>query len=251
MANALWGQKDFGWRPDFLGIMNNSYRAGFHETDFAANPEQAREAINAWGAKQTRGMIKDLLQPGQLQPLTVLVLANAFYFNGFWQEPFYARGTHLLNFYRDDTDAVKVPLMYVVGSFRYAEAKDHQVLELPYKGGDLAMVLVLPNNVKGLADMEKRLSAARCVEAIKSLKMEPEVRVHLPRFRIATEIKLNDMLARLGMKTVFARGQADLSGMAGRRSSCVGCQAKNLRGRHRRRNQSGGDHGHRGRQKGR
>src|SRR5262249_30863740 len=76
VANALWGQKDFGFLPDFLGATKTHYGAGLHEVDFRKATEQARETINAWVERQTQGKIKDLLQPGDITADSRLVLTN-------------------------------------------------------------------------------------------------------------------------------------------------------------------------------
>jgi serpin B len=66
VANALWGQKNFGFLPDFLNLTRDRYGAGLHEVDFVNATEAARKLINAWVEKETQDKIKDLLQPGVL-----------------------------------------------------------------------------------------------------------------------------------------------------------------------------------------
>src|SRR5262249_41707737 len=84
VANALWGQKDFGFLPDFLKTTRDPYGAGLREVDFRADPDKARDAANAWAAKQTNDRIKDLLPQNSVTSDTRLVLTNAVYFKAGW-----------------------------------------------------------------------------------------------------------------------------------------------------------------------
>jgi len=88
VANALWGQKGEPFLPDFLGLLATGYGAGLSDLDFVKDTEGARKTINAWVEKQTREKIKDLLKPGVIKPITVLVLTNAIYFKGDWAAQF-------------------------------------------------------------------------------------------------------------------------------------------------------------------
>ena len=93
IANRLWGQKGFGFLPEFLKVSKESYGAGLEELDFAGATEQARETINAWVAKETQDRIKDLLAPKSLNADTRLVLTNAIYFKANWASAFNSQAT--------------------------------------------------------------------------------------------------------------------------------------------------------------
>src|SRR5262249_62022749 len=94
VANALWGQKDYGFLPDFLNATRKLYDAGLNEVDFQGATEEASKTINAWVEKQTQDKIKELLKPGILNQLTRLVLTNAIYFKGDWAAKFKKERTH-------------------------------------------------------------------------------------------------------------------------------------------------------------
>ena len=87
-ANALWGQKEFPFKAEFLKLVNNNYGAGLNEVDFKGATEQARGVINAWVEKETHDKIKDLLHQDDLLQATRLVLTNAIYFKGDWVSQF-------------------------------------------------------------------------------------------------------------------------------------------------------------------
>ncbi|HET6575865.1 MAG TPA: serpin family protein, partial [Fimbriiglobus sp.] len=154
VANALWGQKGFPWRAEFLARQKEHFGAGLHEADFKKDPEAERARINRWVEEQTKDRIKDLLQPGIVTPQTTMVLTNAIYFKGRWAEQFDKAQTRDGAFHLADGKTVTVPLMHHSGTYRYGNVGGTQVLEMPYQGGDLSMVVVLPEKPDGLPALE-------------------------------------------------------------------------------------------------
>jgi serpin B len=211
-ANALWGQKGFGFRPEFLKLTGDGYGAPLHEVDFAAT-EGARKTINAWVEKQTEEKIKDLIKPGVLDANTRLVLTNAIYFKGDWQSQFRKNLTRDEPFKLADGKTVPVPLMHQQERFAYLDRPDFQLLEMPYSDKDLSMVVLLPKKTDGLAALEKELTADNLGLWLKGAR-EEKVLVALPRFRLTAEFDLNKALTALGMPSAFT-ASADFSGMGG------------------------------------
>jgi len=155
VANALWGQRGYGFSGAFLELLRASYGAGLREVDFAADPEAARRLINAWVEEQTRRRIKDLVPPGVLSPLTRLVLTNAIYFKGKWDSPFKEAASRPGEFTLAHGGKVEVPMMHQRHRFRYAETAAFQALEMPYAGGELAMLILLPRSAEGIGELEE------------------------------------------------------------------------------------------------
>ncbi|MEA3368666.1 MAG: serpin family protein, partial [Planctomycetota bacterium] len=213
VANALWGQKAYGFLGGFLGLLGDHYGAGLREVDFAGNTEAARQAINAWVEKETRDKIRDLVPKGALARLTRLVLTNAIYFKGTWRFPFGKDDTKDADFFAP-SGTVKVPMMRDAKHYRYADAVGHHVLELPYKGRDLAMVLLVPKAKDGLPALEGSLSAKALAGWIGEMK-HTRVRVFLPRFKTTWRCLLGGVLAKMGMARAFDPAKADFSGMNG------------------------------------
>jgi serpin B len=215
VANALWGQKNFGFLPDFLNLTRRDYGAGLHEVDFERATEEARRTINAWVENETKNKIKDLLPRGVVTVDTRLVLTNAIYFKGLWRHPFHKSETRNEAFKTSATDSVKAPLMHQKAHFKYLGEKNFQALELAYgKDGDLSMVVLLPTKVDGLAEFEKKLTAAHLAEWLGKLRTD-EVNVTLPRFKMTREFSLKQALEALGMRKAFVPGRADFTGMSG------------------------------------
>ena len=216
VANALWGQRGYGLLNDFLGLTKEYYGAGFHEVDFAGATEHARQAINRWVENQTQRRIRESLQQGDLDPATVLVLTNATWFKGDWASRFDQEHTTDGTFHVDASDSVVVPTMHQLAKLPLAILDDVDVLELPYVGDRLSMVLLLPKTVDGLAAVERLLSRENLDRWLGSLH-PAAVRVSLPRFTADTRFDLAKVLKAMGMIDAFSAARADFSGMSGRR----------------------------------
>lgn len=214
IANALWSQEAYTFLPEYLDVLGENYGAAVRLVDFADKTEQARAAINAWVSDQTEGKIKDLVARGAINALTRLVLTNAIYFYGAWANPFKAQRTHDGVFYLLDGGQARVPLMAQTGSFAYAVGEGFQVVELPYQGWALSMVILLPDAGKAGA-VERTLDAERLDAALGMLSRR-QVALTLPRFRFASGFGLAKVLADMGMALAFTT-DADFSGMTGGR----------------------------------
>lgn len=217
-ANRLWGQDSYHFLDTFIRLLRTEYGAKLELVDFAKSAA-ARKAINAWVEKATSGKIKDLIPEGVLDQDTRLVLTNAVYFKGDWEDAFQKSATKPSDFFLSATEkASDVPLMYQKERFRFHEAKvadgkGVKLLELPYKGKQLSMVVLLPEAKDGLAELEEHLTADMLDQWINAAK-EREVKVWLPKFKMTDEFQLGDVLAAMGMKNAFS-GLADFSGMDG------------------------------------
>jgi len=212
VANALWGQKGYEFLPEFLRLTQKHYGAGLQEVDFIRAAEPARLGINKWVEGKTNQKIKDLIPSGVLNSLTRLVLTNAIYFKGDWKHQFKERLTKEAPFYVTVGKTVRAPLMLQREEYNYAEADDVQILELPYKSGQLSMIVFLPKTRDGLEKMEKSLTPDTLKDHLKKLRTT-DVIVHLPKFKLTSEFRMKKILSTLGMRDAFSPLKADFSGM--------------------------------------
>jgi len=218
IVNAIWGQKDYEFLPAFLDVLAENYGAGLRILDFITETEKSRLAINDWVSGQTEGRIEDLIPPGAIGALTRLVLTNAIYFNAAWEYPFDEEMTADGSFYPLDSGQVTVPMMKQTESFGYTEGQGYQAVELPYDGGELSMVILLPEAGKFEA-FEEGLQAQQVEATIRDLQ-PTEVALTMPRFEFDSEFSLKDTLAEMGMPIAFSGG-ADFSGMTGNRELSI------------------------------
>jgi len=248
VANALWGEQTYPFKPDYVETIARHYgTGGVFPCDFRTNFPAARERINGWAAKQTHDRIKDIipeLPPDQAR-LIRLVLTNAIYFKGEWSEPFEAKLTKDRDFTLAAGGSVTAPIMSArnleVGRYAafnadgslfktprmirpgqrdglYPGADGFAVIELPYKGDELAMVVIAPNKPDGLTALEKTLTREALAAWIGKTQKR-KTHVLLPRFKLETDYKMAETLQAMGMVRAFidpgrnpAKG-ADFSGM--------------------------------------
>jgi serpin B len=221
IANRLWGQRGLSFLDPFVEVTRRDYGAELGLVDFATNAEGARGEINAWVAKETEQKISDLIPAGVLGPNTRLVLANAIYFRGDWARQFEKSATREQPFHASGGTTVAVPLMFARMTVGFAAQPDagFKVVELPYKGDDLSMLVLLPDAPDGLADMDAKLTAENLGRWTTGLGRR-EVLVYLPRFTVESGFGLGSMLAAMGMPLAFS-DRADFSGMNGERDLSI------------------------------
>lgn len=215
-ANRLWGQQRYDFLRPFLQTTRTKYGAELARLDFAGATEASRQTINRWIEDQTQDKITDLIPPGALPRDAKLVLTNAVYFKGDWTEPFDENRTKDEDFHLTAAQNTKTPLMHQQHDFRYAAVDGLQVLELPYGDKSLSMLVLLPERIDGLAELEAKLThdnLRRWTSALRSRKVD----VYLPKFTTTARFELAHTLARMGMPSAFDRSAADFSGMTGGR----------------------------------
>jgi serpin B len=215
VANRLWGQSGIPFLESYLQLTQRDYGAALQTLDFAGAAEASRGTINRWVEEQTHEKIKDLLPPGSVDARTRLILTNAIYFLGNWASQFQTNATQDAPFFLGGGRETKAPMMYQKGHFRFAAAEGLQLLEMPYRGGQLAMTVLLPSDRDGLARLEESLSADKLDGWLGKLQSR-EVSVFVPKFKLTSEFTLNGTLAALGMTLPFS-ANADFSGMDGQR----------------------------------
>ncbi|KAF5919042.1 hypothetical protein HPG69_003677 [Diceros bicornis minor] len=207
-----------------LNIANRLYgEKNVESADFIKAPEESLKKINSWVESQTNGKIKDLFPPGSLSS-AILVLVNAVYFKGHWQWKFDKKNTVEEKFWLNKDTSKSVQMMKQTSSFKFTELEDVQakILEIPYTGKDLSMVLLLPNEVDGLKKLEDKLTAEKLIEWTSSQNMrETLVDLYLPRFKVEESYDLKDTMKSMGMLDAFSQQDADFSGMTGSRGLVV------------------------------
>ena len=219
IVNALWGQRDYEFLPEYLDQLAENYDVGMRLVDFANETEAARNAINDWVSEQTRGKIEELIQKNVLGSSTRLVLTNAMYFNALWYYPFDENNTADAAFHLPDGSSVDVPMMHQSESFNYAEGDGYKVVDLLYEGGEMSMVIILPDS-GNFEQFEASLDADMLTGIISDMRMA-HVTLSLPKFEYESGFSVNDALKAMGMTVPFSFG-ADFSAMTGNYDLFIG-----------------------------
>jgi serine protease inhibitor len=210
--NTMWLQSGLPVQPRFTAALREAAAVSIRDADFTRAADAVRREINDLIGKQTEGKITDLLPPGTIDALTRLVLANAIYLKAAWAHPFPESATADAPFYpeRPGTGSpVTVRMMRLTENLRYLREEGYQSVLLPYRGGELAMTIMLPD---GLPDPPPADLAAR-LGALTRRGTSRRVTLALPRFRQEGEFGLIPALQELGVRRAFQPGGADFTGI--------------------------------------
>ena len=215
-ANALWVNNNYDLLEDYVNIIETYYGGKASDIDYS-DPQVAADIINDWVESQTNNLIKDLVPASAIDPiLTMLILTNAIYFKGTWEIMFDEDNTTERDFTNTDGDVTQVDTMKIIDTednFNYIENDEMQMLELPYSGDDISMMIILPKDGTDTDDIISSINKDTYNDWIDEM-YETELDLYLPKFKFETSYTLNDYLKELGMQKAFT-GNADFSGMFG------------------------------------
>ncbi|XP_059481579.1 serpin B4-like isoform X2 [Neocloeon triangulifer] len=193
LANKAFVADGLDILEEYYSVLQKSFFAEAENLNFAL--EDATDKINSWVKNRTMDKIVKL-------------------FDGKWASPFDPEETYSADFHPGSKSPVKVPMMYQRGAFVHTHMQDYdaQALVLPYAGGDISMVIMLPNKPDGLEELEKKLGAVELREILKDAN-STDVELFLPKFKTETTIELGPYLALMGLEFLF-EGSADYSGIS-------------------------------------
>lgn len=191
MANRLLISPQRAFNDTFLDIAAGQYGAPATEIDFLRHTEEARQLINAWVDDRTDGMIPELLT--ELSPDTVAMIVNAILLDALWQKPFEPRGDRV--FTGIDAVARDVAMFGDTRSLRAYQDNALSAVEIPYAGGELAMLLAMP--ASAFSDYEASLTQADLATLRDSLRFS-QVMLTMPEWQAETRFDPQELLASAG-----------------------------------------------------
>jgi len=213
-ANALWAARGIEFRSSYLATARGEFGAKIETLDYVHAAEAARTRINKWVSEATKEKIRELIGQGMLGGDTLLVLTNAIYMKAKWADPFPKAATDQKGTFHAPGGDVTAPMMRRTGTFRFFRGEGVRVLELPYMGKELSMLVVLPEANTGLAAIEKDLTPEK-IEAWQAKLAPANVSVTFPRFTSELALDLGDTLQAMGVRRAFGSGgRPDFSGMS-------------------------------------
>jgi serpin B len=234
-SDQVWADPGLTTSPGYLNAVATGYRAGVAQVPLQRDPAQAAQQIDQAIGAATRGHIPRLLTASSVQNLG-WVLTDALYLNAAWASPFEATSTTTQAFRTAAGQAVMAKFMNG-GRFRQAQAAGWTAVALPYRGGRLAMVALLPPVARGggcslpsaaslaamtgaLAGGAGKAGAAGATGATGSAQAADGTAVTMPRVSLSTKADLKGLVAGLGMGVAFTSG-ADFSGLSPQ-ACCIG-----------------------------
>jgi serpin B len=190
--------------------LSMSYGADAKNVDFSDAEGAARE-INGWTKEWTRGHIEKIVEAKDMRELG-LMLTNAVYFKGTWEEPFNKESTGPGAFTRADGSVVEKEMMHSTRRTLYTKGDGYAAIKLSYKGG-VSCVIVLPDEVGGDSRLIAEMTGEKFSEISGGMGAK-EVMITLPKAKVETRFSASQELQRLGMVRVFGDG-AELSPIDG------------------------------------
>ncbi|XP_059709926.1 ovalbumin-related protein Y-like isoform X1 [Haemorhous mexicanus] len=216
ITDRLYIEKTYPILQEYIKCAKKFYKAELEEVDFKTAAEEARQLINSWVEKETNGRIHDFLVSDSVDLNTALVFVNVIYFKGIWKTAFKEEDTWEEPFNVTEQESRPVQMMRQNNTFRVGRVAEDKikVLELPYASGELSLLVLLPDDISGLAQLENKISYDKLLEWTSPRVMEKRrVKVYLPRMKIEEKYNLTSVLISLGMTDLFSPS-ANLSGIS-------------------------------------
>ncbi|XP_061096084.1 leukocyte elastase inhibitor-like [Conger conger] len=221
LANRLYGEQSYEFVEKYIQDTKKLFQAELETVDFKSKAEDERVKINSWVEKQTQDKIKNLLSKGAVDNMTSLVLVNAIYFKADWDKKFKGRDTYEQLFKLNKNESKPVQMMEQTGKFGLAFIPEVncQILEMPYIGKELSMLIILPKEIEdvstGLERLERELTYNKLIEWTQPEKMESiRLLLAVPKFKMEESYDLKDILVNMEMKDAFDLSKSDFSGMS-------------------------------------
>ena len=214
IADSIWPHSKHPLLNEYLELSRTVYQAEIIPVDYETKSELARQKINLWVEKKTNNKIKNIIP--SLRNITRLVLVNAIYFKADWVYKFDKSDTEEMPFYTNENEIITVPMMNQINKLKYHDdnTMQAQVLELPYVGEKLSMLIVLPRTISGLPYIETMLTDSK-INSWDRFFVKTSVKVYMPRFTMTFQIDLKKVLLAMGMTDAFDMNRANFSGMDG------------------------------------
>ncbi|MFO8022600.1 MAG: serpin family protein [Perlabentimonas sp.] len=212
IANQLWADEEYRFKCLYLWKVKRAYSAPVERMAFRTKPDDCRLEINSWVEEQTNNRIVDLLPKGSISDMTAMVLTNAIFFKGQWEEKFDEEKTTQEQFNTINGSTADCEMMNSKGKYNLYKGNDIKILELPYEGKDFSMLVLLPNEGTPLSKIEKSIKLEDLNHYI-SLMAQAEVQVSLPKFKFDAEYQMKPVLSQMGMTIPFSN-KADFTRMS-------------------------------------
>ena len=207
IANSMWCRQGYAVLDSFIQANQEYFDASFDTLDFSS--QDAVTTINNWVKSKTNNKIKEIVDY-PINPLTVLFLINAIYFNGTWTYEFDQEATSSRSFYGTGDESIECLMMQQTGNLPYSETAEYQAVNLPYGDGRFSMVVLLPKAGIELNNLIQQLDPEGWQQMMAGFS-DTELNLSLPKFKMEYEANLNDVLSALGMAVAFEPGDADFA----------------------------------------
>lgn len=204
LANSVWvtSSPTFSVNNNFIREIENTFDADVVAANFG---EKATvDAINAWVRKETLEMIDSILNEGDVDGDTVMVLLNALAFDALWADMAPDESCREKDFF--GTDGKQTATFMNTECDGYIKANDVSGIVKNYAGGNYAFVALMPDEGKDIAEYASSLDGEKFLKLFdkrKDTQSGAHISAEIPHFSFDCSIKLNDVLASMGMPRAF------------------------------------------------
>lgn len=203
-SDTVWIDPGSRTAPGYLDRLATAYDTGVRQVPLHADPAGSADAVDDTVSTQTHGEIPRLVDAGQLDGLGWL-LTDAVYLNARWATPFDPRST-TSGAFRTPGGTVTARYLTAHATLRYARRDGWTAVALPYRGGRLEMLAVMP-------DGTARVPTDATLSALSAALVPARIDLELPKVDLSYSADLRDPLRRLGMGRAFGPG-ADFTGIS-------------------------------------
>ncbi|XP_006529661.1 serpin B10 isoform X2 [Mus musculus] len=196
-ANRIYGEKTYPFHNKYLEDMKTYFGAEPQSVNFVEASGQIRKEINSWVGSQTGGKIPNLLPDDSVDTKTKMVLVNALYFKGTWEHQFSVKSTTERPFRVNKTTSKPVQMMSMKQSLQVFHIEELQTigLQLHYQNRDLSLLLLLPEAIDGLEQLERAITYEKLDKWTSADMMDTyEVQLYLPKFKMEESYDLKSAL---------------------------------------------------------
>ena len=200
IANSIWYRNTFQVESDFLNTDKKYYHAEVAALDF--NDPNSKNTINQWVDDQTNHKIPSIVD--RISPNDIMFLINAMYFKGDWKSEFKKADTENRPFHLAGGQSIEVPTMSQETEMAFYNSDLFTAVELPYGRGNFSMFLMLPNDGKTLAELEKALTQENWQSWMDNMGSPTKMTIRLPKFKFEYARPMKDDLSSLGLGIAFS-----------------------------------------------
>lgn len=206
IANSIWLNQDFPVSKDYLQEI-----VDYFDSEVYSGKMDSIEMVNAsnqWANEKTRGLIPQIVSPGELTSDMVWHLMNAVYLKAAWAEPFSKDATRQRVFRKQDGSEKRTEFLYGKRNLDYIETSDAEGAVLPYDDGKTAFLILRPTDGTDVRKFAGNLDAER-VKAYISNARNAKFHFYMPKADISNDIYMNSMLKNMGLTDAFTKEKAD------------------------------------------
>ena len=207
-SNQIWTDPSLPTNQDYLNSLATGYRAGVTRVPLLTDPAQAAQRIDQAISAATKGRIQHLVNAGMLHDLG-WVLTSALYLNATWAKEFTASLTYPQQFRTAAGATVRPQFLHGTG-YQVGTADGWTGVTLPYRGGQVKMVALLPPASAGAGCAMPGTSTLTAVQS-RGVKGS----IAMPKVNLSSAGSFTGLLASLGMGAAFG-GSANFTGISPR-----------------------------------